>query len=442
MSAVASIPALIEISENNDTQKLEKEYKEDNGAPFKFKDKAIETIKVVHENKKNTLETTPFNYYIGVEWLVENKIAVSVVPKLDKNSKTTTNFLEMFFSCLEDPKVAEHTGNLYDIRFEEPLIAIEKAKDILTPLLIIHYLRTIKEVVRKGLRKSYYPKKENLAGRIKGKININQTLTQNIFKNRPHYCYCSYDEFGFDTIENRILKKALLLCQKAIGIYAKDWSTYTQPLFDYCSPAFDAVGDEVELRQLKFFRPNVFYQEYQTALHLARLILKRFGYNTKNIEGENETVKIPPFWIDMANLFELYVLKLLRERGKDGTILYQKEGNYGCPDYLFIEGDNKIIMDAKYKTKYNYDEYEIDDIRQLSGYARDTGIMKKLEIKDEKNQDTTVIPCLIIYPKSDNAKIENKGTGEVNLEQLINLKNKEISGFTQFYKIGIHLPKI
>ena len=92
--------------------------------------------------------------------------------------------------------------------------------------------------------------------------------------------------------------------------------------------------------------------------------------------------EMSPFWIDMSKLFELYVYSLLKdEYGK--TILYQKQGTYGQPD--FLEVDKRLIIDTKYKEYYKEDWSDLSqsekdniakDIRQLSGYARDRNFAK------------------------------------------------------------------
>jgi 5-methylcytosine-specific restriction enzyme subunit McrC len=112
---------------------------------------------------------------------------------------------------------------------------------------------------------------------------------------------------------------------------------------------------------------------------------------------------------------------LKEEYPKD--ILYQPHGKYGNVD--FLKTDEKLIIDTKYKKTY-IDSYEIEDIRQLAGYARDLGVLGKLKINDED----TVVDCIIIYPNVDSKKsFENRQLKETKIEQ-----------FTKFYTCGIRLP--
>ncbi len=368
------------------------------------------------------------NCYIGTDWLNKNEIAVYVAPKVNDEAQQT-DYLKMLFSCLRHSDVANFTRNLYDIKFEEPFIEIEQKQDLLTPLLVVQFLQVLKSIVRKGLKKSYYKVERNLNARIKGKVLVAQSLKQNIIKNRQTKTFCQYDEFGFNCTENRILKQTLIFVQKYLALFP-DYSKLVSSVINYCYPAFQEVDENIDLRTLKGITHNSFYKEYKEAIHLSNLILKRFGYNIKEIEAlNNKTVKVPPFWIDMPKLFELYVLGLLKDKYFN-DIQFQIQGTYGQPDFVFVSENNKMIIDTKYKRRYQQAQYEKDDIRQLSGYARDKGVLSKLGYKTEEEQDK-VIDCLVIYPDQTASEKLND-----------NLKENPISGFTRFYKMPIKLPVI
>jgi mcrBC 5-methylcytosine restriction system component-like protein len=83
------------------------------------------------------------------------------------------------------------------------------------------------------------------------------------------------------------------------------------------------------------------------------------------------------------------------------------------------------VIDAKYKPVYE-DSRVIDDIRQVSGYARLEKVYKRLGLEDSKE----LIDCLIIYPSLE----ENR---------VFNLENKsKISEYRNIYKLGISIPLI
>lgn len=392
--------------------------------PILFKGK--EDCVCVSIGKDDTTRTLSSSYYIGTDWLLKDKVAVFISPKFN-NSSIKIDYLNMLFSCLRHPEIIHHTRELYEIKFDEPYIEIEQKSDILTPLLIVQYLQILKSIVRKGLKQSYYKVENNLHSKIKGKVLIAQTIKQNIFKNKHLNVVCSYDEFGLNSMENRLLKKALLFCQRYLSLFP-DYLKFVSPVMTFCLPAFEMVSEKIDLNEIKTSKPNAFYKEYSEGIRIAKLILKRFGYNIKNTE-KKETIQIPPFWVDMSKLFELYVLGLLKER-YGNQVEYHFTKQYNELDFLLNTEQEKIVIDAKYKRKYQQ-HYDIDDIRQLSGYSRIKKVVEHLGYKSDEEQATAVIDCLIIYPDQN-----------ATLSLHDNLKKETIRQFVKFYKHGVRLPEI
>jgi 5-methylcytosine-specific restriction enzyme subunit McrC len=392
---------------------------------FLNKDKC-KCFEVKKTGDKTFLQTS---YYIGVDWIVENNLAIFIQPKLNVNN-SQIDYLKMLFQALKHSEVTSHTKDLYEIKFGKPDIEIDQKLDLLTPLLVVHFLSIVKEIVRKGLKKSYYSVAHNLHGKIKGKVLVGQTIKKNLLRNKPLNTVCQYDEFGFNSLENRLLKKALLFIQRYLpSIKNINTEEFTTDTFNYILPAFENVSGEINLNEIKHSKINVFYKEYFDAVHLAKLILKRFGYNISSLD-EQQKIKTPPFWIDMSKLFELYVLGMLKDRYRE-AILYgegEANGNYGLPDYLLVKSGAEMVIDAKYKPFYQRGNYDIENIRQLSGYARDKGVITKLKISDY-----TVPDCLIIYP--------DQSVERMNLNE-VNLKADTIDQFTHFYKVAVRLPVI
>lgn len=373
----------------------------------------------------NSDDSVDLHYIIGVDWVVKYETAIYVAPKIN-NGPQQTDFLSMLFSTLRHPDLIGHTDKLYGIKFDEPTIEIEQKLDVLTPLLVIHFLQILHSIVKKGLKKSYYKVEKNLSNMVKGKILVGENLKKNVLKNKLLKIYCSFDEFGFNGLENRLLKKALLFVQRYLAgqpHFSKD----AQAVMGYCLPAFENINENIELNEIKYTKINAFYKEYEEGIRLAKLILKRFGYNIHTIDI-NQKVKTPPFWLDMSKLFELYVLGLLKDEYKN-QIKFQEKGTFGNPDFLLVANNFKQIIDAKYKTVYQgYHKYDPDDIRQLSGYARDVGILKKLGI-DKYKWSQTVVDCMFIYP--DQNASENLFSNEI----------AEVGGFVNFFKRPIRLPE-
>ena len=378
---------------------------------------------IVNENSV----TLKADYYIGIDWLAGQEF-VYVEPKMNyQEQELEINFQKMLFDIYAANIDTKYTQNLIKIYWEEPLITIEQQKDRLTPFLIIQFLLLLKHIVRKGLKKSYYIVEKDFNNRIKGKIQLGKQLKQNIFKNKYTTHLCQYQEFGIDNLENRFLKKVLqfvISFKNTHPNYFAENDREIQQLINHCIPYFELISDEIPYKTLKNIPTNPFFKEYEEAIRIGNHILKRFSYNIT--QTSQQKVAIPPFWIDMPKLFELYVYKKLQEKfGGREEVLYHFIADYTELDFLLNTPEYKMVIDAKYKPIYE-DSRVIDDIRQVSGYARLTKVYEKLGLKDSNE----LIDCLIIYPSLE----ENK---DLNIEN-----KKEISEYKNLYKLGVSLPLI
>lgn len=365
-------------------------------------------------------------YYVGILWLIKQQKYVYIAPKMNcREDGIEIDFLKMLLDIYTADIEVKHTQDLIKIYWKEPQITIEQQKDFLTPFLIVQFLQLLKHIVRKGLKKSYYKEEENLCSRIKGKIQIGKHLKQNIFKNKRTSHVCQYQAFGVDSIENRFLKKVLQFVISFKNTHSTLFAgneAAIDELIAYCTPHFELISEEFNVENLKNITINPFFKEYKEAIEIGKHILKRFSYNIT--ETTQQKVSIPPFWIDMPKLFELYVYKKLQEQFGREAVTYHLTADYTELDFLLNTPEYKMVIDAKYKTIYE-DSRAIDDIRQVSGYARLEKVYKKLKIEEDR-----LIDCLIIYP-----------TLEQNADFNITDK-KEIPEYKGIYKLSISVPLV
>ncbi|MGG8495257.1 5-methylcytosine restriction system specificity protein McrC [Tenacibaculum sp. TC6] len=378
----------------------------------------------------NANDTIPYrfetSYFVGVDWIVENELPIYVKPKLDDDA-SEVNYVKMLFDVLKEPENYNHLDQLCEINFEKPSISIEQNQDLLTPLLLIQYLNILKKIVQKGLKKSYYVVSRNLNAKVKGKILVHETIKRNHFNNKMPFTYCQYTEYGINSIENKVLKKALLFSITAMQNIKGIEISSLNGLVNYIQPAFINVDSNVTTEELKNSKPNKLYKEYEQALKFAKHILKRYGYNISNTNAS--VIQTPPFWIDMSKLFELYVFSKLKERfTHHKEVTYHKIFNYLEPDFIIKtnDGKTKMVVDAKYKPQYEHGTISTEDIRQVSGYARLKKVYEFLEIEKDKTID-----CLVIYSNQIASRKDFIGNN-FNLEE-----EKE---YNRFFKIGIELP--
>jgi len=390
-------------------------------------------LKLLKESDCKLVENVNFregtfstSYFVGLQRICDESHVLFVAPKYSAD-RPRTNYIKMLSVCLNHPEILGHTENLFGLDFNSEGIDREHEEDLITPLIVVQFLRTIKRIILKGLQKSYYQVKENKKFKVKGKILVTETICRNHVQNRFLSTWCSYEEFGINNAQNKFLKKVI----RFISRYSHSFNAAgleLENIISSVSPAFILVDEDFDLHDLNSCKSNVFFSEYHEAIKLGRFILKRFSID-HSVKENSTKVKIPPFWIDMSKLFELYVLGKLKDALPKGEIIFQASGEYGQLDFLRTSPGSETIIDAKYKFIYANGRYDIDNIRQLSAYARDRGLLKRLSIP-EALWSQTVLSCLIIHPDW----IESE---DLNAELLF---QGQIKQFEKFYKIGIRLP--
>lgn len=426
---------------------------------YKSKDKA-EHLKFLEINSEFRA-----SYYIGCTWLSvpsenENGIAIQVEPKIGE-----IDYIQMFVTALEvsSSKEAEYFSDYYHIDFDAPAIEIESKQNLITPLLLLHYITLLEQLCKNGLRKNYTEREENLHSKIRGKILFSQHLKQNVFNKRDDRIFCGFHEYTIDTPENRLLKKALAYAKNELDRIPSLTSETMDQIYSKLAPvecAFECVSDNVSFAQVCFVKSSKLYRHYDEAIKVAKMILQSVDYEIlEEQNNKNRNYKVHPFYIDMPRLYEMYVYHLLN-KAYPGQIEFQVKGLHKTKvDYIKL--DEKIILDAKYKPRYEKNDIGIvEDVREISGYARDKSILKQLDwynggdVSVEGRQGKLFPDCVIIYPvvqpdfcdEEEKNSVKEKEWDILNLPfKIIDLDKPEIcnplSAFEGFYKIAIPLPK-
>jgi 5-methylcytosine-specific restriction enzyme subunit McrC len=423
--------------------------------PRNFHDKDLPCFKVHHSNSKIELEA---DYYVGLDWLVEGAEYIQVLPKIntfvissfekefdkEEGSDNISNvdqsaldnaevlgldYIKMFMDAIDHPIVADYAANLMCVDWNSKAIEIDQKDDILTPFLIIRYLSLLKQIVKKGLKKSYYTVSANLNGQVKGKIIVGKQVKFNLLKNKFTNTYCEYQQFGVDSTENQFLKKVLKFVQNYVvinDVAFRNSKVTLDQMISYSLPSFEFVSDiidEHKLRQIKF---NPFFKEYREAIKIGQFILKRFGFNIRNVS--NQKILTPPFWLDMPTLFELYTYRHLLTVFNHQDVHYHFKTNGNELDFLITTPGKHMVIDAKYKVYYD-SKHVHNDIRQVSGYARLKKVYRELDLEGSKE----LIDCVIIYPLAE--AISRDFQLKIELNDI-----NAITAYERVYKIGLPLP--
>lgn len=366
------------------------------------------------------------SYVIGAQWLDRAQTEPLVVTP--KRGCEKLDFLQMFAVCLQNGLASQSFSSIYNIDLDKPKIRCPELNSILSPLVVFHFISLVQDITRKGLRKGYVERTSNL-NKIKGHIDIPRNERRNIIPRRFDRVACRYQEYSEDTLENRLIKKALRFCCSIISLSDK-LSEKVQNVLNRCLSAFANVGDEIEQHEVRLIKHNKLFKEYNTAIRLAHLILRRYDYSIANIPHAEEN-DCPIFWIDMSMLFEHYVLGLLHE-AYGGRIKYQQRGHTGYPDFICHEP--LMVLDAKYIPRFANDSLDPYIARQLSGYSRDKLLFP---VKPEGE-----IPCVVIFPQIEG---NQQGVGlanpflEIPLEKLPDTEDPHLH---RFHTVAVPLPSI
>lgn len=362
------------------------------------------------------------SYFVGLAWLKEGQDALQVNPKIKD-----LDFLKIFMACLrcKDNDVQNKIMHIYGIELNKPFIEAQGLHVDVTPFIIIHFISLLEPIAKKGLKRNYVFEEDNLHSKLKGKLQFSQHFKKNILNNRFDRNYCRYQEYSVDCTENRILKKALAFVESYTRLHKLKMPTEFTNIILRMKSALSEVSDICSPAEIERFKTNPLFKEYARAISVAKLILRRFGYDVQRAEEQSNM--IPPFWIDMSLLFEIYILGLLRKKhGQNIKYHISTHGN----EIDFGKPDEKMIIDTKYI--YNWaDNVNHENIRQLSGYARNKQIRRKLMGALYEDQ---ILPCVIIYPNAD-------GIERFEEDKLLQEKRCcPIDEYLEFYKLGVRLP--
>ncbi|MBR3924051.1 MAG: hypothetical protein IKJ45_13110 [Kiritimatiellae bacterium] len=152
-------------------------------------------------------------YRIGAEW-VDDERALVVAPKVGMEE---IDWPVMLMRCFDTEEgCADGLGNIYNIDFAVPPIRDATLQNILTPLLVVHFVGIVRRIVKQGLKHDYVQQEGDLS-RVSGRIGFLQNFRRNIIVGWADRVFCRYSELSVNTCENRLIKRALLFAERIVG---------------------------------------------------------------------------------------------------------------------------------------------------------------------------------------------------------------------------------
>ena len=270
--------------------------------------------------------------------------------EIDIKSRFSNTFLERMLNFANDIFLDDVsiTGN-----------KIDKDFDISKYIIYYMFVQNLEKAFLLGLPKSYKSISHHEM-KLKGKIDINKFIKYDIpFQGKISSVSREQKEFQ-EVID--VLYKAVKIIDKNNKAFLKNISHIKTHLKQYKSNNYlsnDIINKALKSKALQ----NPIFAPYKKVLEYARFIINGNNIEEKN-DGKQETFG---FIINVAELFEIYITKLLQKEFSDWyvesphlrlderfgkTYLYSRKI---IPDIVMTKNKDVIVFDTKYKKmNFNY----------------------------------------------------------------------------------------
>lgn len=209
-------------------------------------------------------------------------------------------------------------------------------------------------MLEKALRNAQIPKQYQRVTKnqryFRGRLDVTKHLRTNMFDSSRFYC--TYEKLSMDNVINRTVRTVYkILCLKGLSDVVGEFENYDKRLAAF------GVLDDVDLDDIRGVRYTRLTDAYRPMMAISAIILNH--RNASDSKASDE--KGFSYFIDLAELWELYLLRVLqRHLPKDYCVysLNKTKGDYLLrgnmreirPDILIErEGTVVAIIDAKYK---------------------------------------------------------------------------------------------
>jgi len=362
-------------------------------------------------------------------------LAVIVRPRAENTLEVATAMLRI---SLADPQAAAHLQEMFWFWPEQEPISFERAFSGLDFLVSVLYLKSLDWLCRRHLRRSFQKEVSNLRGRVKGKILIGQNVRSNFPLSKLDHVWCSYQTHSMDTPPNRVLRTALEQARRCLHRAGITDLSVVLNWLAACHATLDPVPlTRIELNDVSRIAPRAAIDRpYKEPLRLARMVLALLG-SDPTTDRLGEAPKVPPFAIDMNELFERYCEARMRRRYPQLEAFY-RDRNLGTklmvrPDFIIPAqaGACGVVVDAKYKYQWNQKE-DRQDVYQLLAYSRHGGVLSRLHEQPERQ-----IRLLVLYPSETDTAANNAA---LNLDDATREFPEDLSN-VEFYTKQVALPR-
>lgn len=257
------------------------------------------------------------------------------------------------------------------LKFPNYLSGLNSEKADFFEILIYLFSKYTRELLNSSIFQKYTPVSKELSF-VKGRIDFNNYIKNNLSRGRNHMVSCEYDSFEMDNEFNRCVK---FVSKLLISTTKENQSRrfLSDILF-----ILDEVEDvNISADKMKRMTFNPMFSDFETIRDYCVLFLDNsVSFNYKN------SLKLFAFLLPMEYVFEDFVFGFIdkeidsvRAKAQDGSNHLDVAKNFALKPDLYLElEDRNLIADTKYKIVYSDDKdpkkgIAQNDLYQMLAYA-------------------------------------------------------------------------
>ena len=302
---------------------------------------------------------------------------------IEINSRFSNKFLERMLNFANDIYVD-------DVSLGK---SIDAKKNLSRIVIYYLFIQALERAFLLGLPKEYKDKSYHEA-KVMGKVDMAKFIKKDV----PFA-----GKISSTNRERQDIGDIVLLLHKALKIVQKESK-------ELIKPVINTLSYLNEIREPRLVTPNVIhnalnskalhnpiYAPYKKVLEYAKLIIENEDSGTKSNGKQNLG-----FLVDVAELFEIYIRKLLQKEFKDWSVTSPKIELYKdkffarkiIPDIVMSHGDKVLVFDTKYKrmSMLGKDQYGLGDVDRNDFFQINT------YMSYYQNQGRNVIAGGLLYP--------------------------------------------
>ena len=286
-----------------------------------FEDARVNIIQLGNYTKPRIPEC-PVNYTIeSLNWIHGKQV-------IDRCRFFTSHYIGMAVINGVTIRIQPRIGSLYLLKYAANIYLSESEIEYRINsnsgndwMLALLWRTFLNKALTEGMTPKEYKCVTENRRSFRGHMNVRKQIATNCV--RQDRFYCDYKKLSFDNTINRTIRYTYaLLKEKKHDAIIQEFDAYDKRL-----ESFGVNNAEIDVHEIDRIRYNRLTAPYESVMRICMSII-----NNHNAELENGAKKSFSYFIDIAELWEMYLLKVLQRGLADEYTVYSP--NTGKVVYL------------------------------------------------------------------------------------------------------------